>query len=367
MLKYSVTQENFLEMARFLLKKEQKKFGSILKVVLFTVVQMAAIAYLITLDNPVQLWMRVAIGVLSLVWAGISLYRYFFIDARARQMLKRQQQKDPAGDFWKEHRLKVEDGQLVLTYGATRAAFDCRVIGELMESENLFMLAQNGHAFEILPKRSVKAAAVEQLLETVRETGEATEKAEQEALRREILENALLKEDLEYTTEEYVDLTVKMKRLGYAQLTGWSPVSVILLALPVLLIVYFAIGAQWDYMLFSCLLFLLFNGGQIAVFLPIYKKVVRRNLQIRPEDGLQLVVSEGYVYLLAGNVCQTMSAKDAKRLVDDGEQAFLYFTRQRSIFFPKRLIKPMQRALAGKHLISDLANLNEGGGESEEQ
>ena len=80
MFRYTITEEEYLEMSAFMLKKRRGgPKTAIPKLLLKTVVQMTAAALLIFRYNEgVAPWMKWSLGILSLLWALLSLFQYFF-------------------------------------------------------------------------------------------------------------------------------------------------------------------------------------------------------------------------------------------------------------------------------------------------
>ena len=108
MFRYTVTKDDFTEMTVYLMKQKSAKTSSKVKLVLFTIVQMAVIAWLIIVGKDVSPVIRILMGVFSLLWAAQTIFSYGFYKVRAKMMLTNQADNDKSGDFWKEHRLQLQ-------------------------------------------------------------------------------------------------------------------------------------------------------------------------------------------------------------------------------------------------------------------
>ena len=131
-------------MSVHLMKQKSAKTSSKIKLVLFTVVQMAVIAWLIVTGKNVSPTIRVLMGIASLIWAGQTVFSYGCYKARAKMMLTNQADNDKSGDFWKEHRLQLQGNKVNIHCAGVQPGHLVHdgIAGREQDDRRVFLLAE---------------------------------------------------------------------------------------------------------------------------------------------------------------------------------------------------------------------------------
>ena len=89
MFRYTITDEEYREMGKWMLmEKRGTGAKAIVSILLRTVIQMGAVACLIIFMPEAPTWMKWTLGILSVIWALLSLFQFSFFDLRAGMLLK---------------------------------------------------------------------------------------------------------------------------------------------------------------------------------------------------------------------------------------------------------------------------------------
>ena len=357
MFRYTVSENDFTEMAKYLLMQQRKKPVSVIRVIFATVVQMGVIAYLIFLPNEVKPWMRILMGVLSLLWAGIAVFRFFFLDARARMMLKQQNLNDKDGDFWKEHKLALKGTDISISYGAASAEMNCREITKIEQAGSVTLMMKGPNVFEVVPEKITGTKDWQQFLDDMEVLSANELRRAQEEARSKVLHNAVFAEQMMLTEEEVTKYLVAMRRRSYLYPFGWTNVAILIFVLPLAFSIFMAVQQKWDYALLCFAFFFLMNGGQIMTFFPLYNKVVRKSVEPAPEDGYLVAVADKKVYLFTRRNVYAYALANLQKTVLAGDALYAYFKNREMIFVPLEYAEAFRAAVSGKRTLSEKAKL----------
>ena len=366
MFRYTVSENDFLDMARHLLMQQRKKPISVVKLVFATVVQMGVVAYLVFFPNEVPTWMRILMGILSLIWAGLAFFRFFFLDARARMMLKQQNLNDKDGDFWKEHKLSLKGNEVSISYGSASAEMNCREISQIEKAGSVTLLMKGWNVFEVVPEKITETGDWQRFLDDIEVLSENELRRRQEEARSKVLHNAVFTETMPLTEEEVTEHIVAMKRRSYLYPFGWSTVSSLLFAVPIVFGILSAVNRNWDYVLLCLLFFVMMNSGQVMTFTPLYYKVVRKRVEPAPDDGYLLAVASKKVYLFTRRKVYSYEVANLKKTVLAKDALYVYFKDQEMIFVPLEYAAAFKEALAGRRKLSEMAKLPDADAAEEE-
>ena len=275
MFRYTVTENDYLKMAKWLLLKQRgPKKTAVPMLLLKTVGQMAVAAWLIFGSLDLPNWLKPLLGAGSLLWASLALFQYFFLDVRANMLLQNAKRDAAAKDFWREHQLKTENGQLILTYGEVKMELPCRNVTGLEEAEDMTLILRGHDVFDMVPPSVTQtekwAAFTEQLFARTEEDT----KTNQDLMQTALLEKSDFCAWADITQEEMARELVKAKRQSYRYACGWSWQKGFMLVFPIALGIYAAFSGGYA-TLFLCLVtFVLFNFRQLMVFTPAYQTMV---------------------------------------------------------------------------------------------
>ena len=352
MIRYTITEEEYLEMSAFALKKRRgAPAAGVLKLLLKTVVQMGAAAFLIFhYRESVAPWMKWTLGILSVLWAALSLFQYFFVDLRAKMLLAEAKRGVQSADFWKEHRLEMTKEGLRLSFGNAKLEIPHDEISEVAETDALYLVFRGRDVFELVPKRAAEGFREELLAARA-----AAKKEQAEELQRSILQDAAFAKRLSISREELGAELARVKRrsLGYA--CGWSGMMIFTVAFPLVLAMYSASAGSWANFGLCMLAFFLFNFQLLFVFLPSYGKYIAGKFPDPGEEGYLLAVKDRNVYFLAGENWSAYSLDKLKKKVTDADGLFLYFEKQNMLFVPREVADAFEVAAGFRKSIRERA------------
>ena len=355
MFRYNVTKDDFTEMSVYIMKQKSAKTSSKIKLVLFTVVQMAVICWLIIIGKNVSPVIRVLMGIASLLWAAQTVFSYGCYRIRAKMMLTNQADQDKSGDFWKEHRLQLQGNKVNISYGGKSASLNCSQITGMQETEHLTLLMSGSGIFEIVPKSVSEREDFKAFLQEIRDTAARRLKEAQEKQRRSALDNATFKEYLPLSEEETVRELVHMKRLSLLTAAGWSTVMLLVLLLPLAILLLSILFGNTLYIIIAAVFFFLMNAGTLMIFTPLYKNVVKKQLQPAGEEGYLLTVAEGTVNLFTREYHHRFEL-DKLRKVMEGKDGtlYLFFPEQQMVFVPASVSAEFKKAVNARRSLTEI-------------
>ena len=348
-------------MSRYLLERrrgEPKK--AVPKLLLKTVVQMGAAALLIFRYNEgVAPWMKWSLGILSLLWALLSLFQYFFVGTRAKMLLA---QAKGSGDFWKEHRLDLTGEGLRLSFGEAKLEIPFAEISEFAETEDLYLVFRGRDVFELVPKRAAGTAFPEE----IRECRSRAKRKRTEELRASLLSEAPFARYLSLSREELAAGLALAKKRSLRHACGWSGFMVFSLGFPLVLAVYSAAAGAWPTAALCLLAFALFNLRLFIIFTSSYRKLIEGRLAEPGEDGYLLAVKDKTVWLLAEDSGTTYSLDKLKLKERTEEGLFLFFEKQNLFFVPLSVSDAFEVAAGLRKSIRERAAAGTGASGEEE-
>ena len=95
------------------------------------------------------------------------------------------------------------------------------------------------------------------------------------------------------------------------------------------------------------------------IFTPLYKKVVRKQVQPAGEGGYLLTVADGFINLFTREyqfhykIAQLRKAMEGK----DGT-LFLFFPNQQMVFVPSSVSAEFKKAVNNRHSLSELSHMD---------
>ena len=349
MFRYTVTEQDYLKMAKWLLVKQRgPKSTAVPKLLLKTVVQMGAVAWLL-LTFPEELgslkWILI---VVSLLYASFVLFRYFFLDVRANMLLIQAKREAGAQDLWKEHELKLKGDSLQLSYGSVRSEIPCREVTEVEEWEDLSLILKGREVFEAIPKRVKTSEDWPGFRAQILEIADREQIRAQEELKKSLSDKPDFLAPLYLSQEEMADKIVKMQRRALLYVSNWNFSSFFAFLFPLGLAAYAAYSKSWSTFAFCAVFFLILNGKVFRPFMPNARQNVRQQLLPPGEDGYLLALKDKTAYLLTERNSFTYPMQSLRLTARQAGDLFLYFKQQRMLFVPARLADAFLRAARGE-------------------
>ena len=367
MFRYNVSKDDFTEMSIYVMKQKSARLSAKVKLVLFTVVQMAVIAWLIFRPSEVSPLVKVLMGIASLIWAFQTFFSYGCYKARAKMMLTNQKDNDPNGDFWKEHRLQLKDGKVDIAYGDSKASLECAQITGTDETEHLTLLMSGKNIFEIVPKSVSEKDSFKAFLDEIRGTAAQKLKAAQEKQRKAAVEDPIFLEYLDLTEDEVAEELVRIKRASFLRVSGWSKVTFLVFAVPLLILILCLALGSWLYALVAFVFFLLTNAGTLMIFTPLYKNVTRKQVQPAGEGGYLLTVADGGAHLFTREYHYRYMISDLRDIIRGKDADYYIFAGQQMLFVPASCRDAFKKAMTKSHSLSQLSHMGSGSAGEEEK
>lgn len=360
MFRYTVTKEDYLEMARWmLLQRRGSGAAPLAKLLLSTVVQMAVVAWFLLRYRETVGEMWILLAVLSLLWAALAAWRYGFIDLRAHLLLKQMLRDPHAGEFFGEHRLSLDEGLLHLRYGTVGLELPCADITALQKSETLTYICRGKDVFEFIPAKVTALDRWPAFEEDLRAEWNRDRSAARDERARQLLADAAFAEYLSLSEDETVGYLVNMRRRAYLTREGWSGVEIFTLAFPLALTVYSAIYGQWPYVALCVLALVLFNMRLFVVFTPLYEKLVREKLEPPAEEGYLLAIHEKSAWWVTRWSAIEYPLNKLKKMIRRNGSLYLIFEKRAMLFVPPEAAGRFEAAMKGRKSLKALSSLPE--------
>ncbi len=356
MFRYRITENDYLKMAKWLLLKQRgPKKKAVPKLLLKTVVQMAAVAGLIFLYPDVQPWLRTVLIAASLIWASLALFQYFFLDVRANMLLINAKRDARAQDYWKEHCLKRDGDRLVLTYGEVELELPVKEITSLEEAEDLTMILRGRDVFESLPQSVTKTEKWAAFAETLFEKKEEAIRSNQDQMEAALLAQAAFSAWVDMTREEMAEKLALAKRQSFRYACGWSWRTGFTLLFPLALGIYAACYQSWATVALCLVTFVLFNLRFFSVFTPAYQAMLAEKLPPPTEKGYLFAVHDQSIWMVTAVRTVKYMISTLKKTVRTEGGVFLYFERQVMLYVPDQIADAFLRAVYGKKSLREKA------------
>ncbi len=368
MIRYTITEEEYLEMARSMFTEQRgTKKTAVLKLLLKTVIQMGVAAFLILYYPEARPWLKWTVGILSVLWAALSLFRYFFVDLRANMLLNQSKSNPKNADFWKEHHLD-EEGQddLRLAYGDARLELPYSDVTDVKETDSLFLIYREKYMFELVPKRALGSGQQGSFREMILEKRDRAMRSRLDELKQSITEDAVFVRRLDLSRDELAAANVKMKRASFLNPAGWSLSMAISLLFPLGLAVYCAINGGWLYCALCMATFILFNMRYLIIFMPAYDAIVREQIPEPPEGGYLLAMKDKTIWLITAYKAFSYPLDKLKKTVSSEDGLYLYFDKQIMLFIPASAADAYLRAVGQKKSLHERVALAASYGEAED-
>lgn len=150
-LTYKVPRQAYLELLADMTRKNDRRPVRLITGLLLTVGQMAAVAWLCLFRlEPGQ---RSFFLIWSVLLAALTVLRRCTVRQRAKGTLQRLEYTGQLSeDFWKEHQLRIADGELRLRYGGQSLSCPLYGISRVDERADVLYLYSGEVMFDIVPR-----------------------------------------------------------------------------------------------------------------------------------------------------------------------------------------------------------------------
>ena len=335
MYRYTITDEEYRELGKWMLiEKRGTGAKAIVSILLRTVIQMDAVACLIIFMPEAPTWMKWMLGILSVIWALLSLFQYSFFDVRAGMLLKQSKSRPDYADYWKEHHLNVDEDSFRLAYGDIRLEVSYADVTEIKDTENLHLILSGKDIFDAVPKRSVRDSEWEKIAENALASRMRVKRESLDGLRN-MLQDAPFKTYIRMSHDEMAEKLVRMTRQSFRYTCGWSMLTAFTFFFPLALgVITIMQGGSWATVALCFGTFILFNMRLFIIFTKAAKDMMKRKLLTPSEDGYLLAVKDRTAYLVGDVQAYTYDLNDMKKHVRTDDGLFLYFSKQAMLFVP---------------------------------
>lgn len=168
-LTYKVPRDAYIELLADMIRRNQRRPIRVFTFLLLTMVQLTAVTFLCIFRlEPGQ---RVFFLVWSFLLAALTILRRRTVRLRAKGSLQRLEYTGQLSeDFWKEHKLHTENGELRLSYGAQKLSCLLSNISHVEEKTHALHLYCGETIFDIVPESAFhKREAMLNFAQTLRD------------------------------------------------------------------------------------------------------------------------------------------------------------------------------------------------------
>lgn len=357
MYRYSITDEEYREIGKWMLmEKRGTGAKAIVSILLRTVIQMGAVACLIIFMPEAPTWMKWTLGILSVIWALLSLFQFSFFDLRAGMLLKQSKARPDYADYWKEHHLNVDGDSFRLAYGDVRLEVSYADVTEIRDTENLHLILSGKDLFDAVPKQAVSDGEWAKIAEHALASRARIKREALDGLRGELEKEAPFKSRLPLTQDELAEKFVKMTRQSFRYSCGWSMMTAFTFFFPLALgVITILQGGSWATVALCFGTFILFNMRLFIIFTKAAKDMMKRKLLTPSEDGYLLAVKDGKAYLVGDVQAYTYELSDMKKHVRTDDGLFVYFAKQAMLFVPSSAADGFLTAIGLRKSLHSLA------------
>ena len=356
MYRYSITDEEYREMGKWMLmQKRGTGAKAVVSILLRTVIQMGAVACLIIFMPEAPTWMKWMLGILSVIWALLSLFQFSFFDVRAGMLLQQSKARPDYADYWKEHHLNVDEDGFRLAYGDVRLEVSYGDVTEIKDTENLHLILSGKDVFDAVPKRAVRDDEWEKAAENAL-ASRMRVKRESLGRLRSSLEDASFKTYVRLSRDEMAEKIVKMTRRSFLYKFSWNMTTAFTFLFPLGLGVYTIIqGGSWATVLLCFGCFILFNMRLFVIYTPAAVEMMKNKLMEPSEEGYLLAVKDKTAYLVGDIQAFTYQLSDMKKHVRTDDGLFVYFAKQAMLYVPKEAADGFLTAVGIRKSLHSLA------------
>lgn len=154
-LTYKVPRDAYIELLVNMIRRNQRRPIRMLTFFLLTAGQLAAVTFLCIFR--LEHGQRIFFLVWSVLLAALTVLRRRTVRLRAKGTLQRLEYTGQLSeDFWKEHKLQTENGELLLHYGAQKLSCPLSNISHVEEKTHALHLYCGETMFDIVPESAFR-------------------------------------------------------------------------------------------------------------------------------------------------------------------------------------------------------------------
>ena len=345
-LRYTITEEDYLTMVRWaLLKKLGTPKTALIKLILKLVIPLGAVAWFVIAYPESPLWLRILLIAAALVFAGIAAFQYFFVDYRARVLMRSAKKTPEAKEYWKEHRLEIAGDKLRLSYGSVTQELPYVQITGLDEFETITLILRGMEVVELVPQSVTQTAEWTEFTRTLfdRSCLEAAE--EKDASFEEVLRGASFSGWMDISLDELTAHFVKMKRRSLRYPCGWSAIMAFTILFPLAFGIYSLIDRQWFTFTISLMALILFNLRLLVIFLPSYYDKAKNKLLPPASQGYLIAVCDRTICFGTRSRIVRYSFDSLRKTLRTEDGLYLIFDQQKLLYVSPELTEDLLQAL----------------------
>lgn len=282
-LRFSITEEEYLELLELLLKKRRKSPVGIITLLLMTVVQLGFALWSVV-TGYISGGLAWAVLAMSVLIAMSQILYQLCIPRRARHRLD----KDKAAgrisaDFWSRQFLKLKDDALELRCGKSRLSYDCAYFVKAEELGRMLLLEmkKDNTAHQLLIPLSAFSGEEEkqrflEQLQSSRESSIRAGYAKNKGQRPEAPECSVT---FHYDRKSFQNDTIRCARRAYLTRAAWNLSTVAKIAGTAFLLYHVFAGsfASTAFTVFALLVCFLLCYPFIITFTPLIRLIAVKN------------------------------------------------------------------------------------------
>ena len=346
MFRYTVTDADYVKMAKWMLMHQRgEKKTAVFRLLLATLIQGGAVLWYLLSHPDTKDWIRTGLIILSVLWAALGIYRYFFTGLRARLLLNRVKSQNPGSLFWKEHCLSLREDRLVLTYSREQKELPLKDLSGVEHFEGLALVLEGRSVFDPVPEKIAESGQWKEFEEKILALAARKKEEEFRKAAEELKKDAAWSSFVQLSREEVAERLADMKKKSLFCRAGWSPLMLFNLIFPIAAAVYFAIAVAWLPAAACLPIFILLNWNVLSVFLPGFQKKQTGKVEAAGEDGYFLSLEKENVRLLTLERQHPYRLSALKRALTDKGRIYLIFEDQRMLFVPEEAAQDFAEAL----------------------
>lgn len=336
MFRYTVTEADYIKMAKWMLLHQRgEKKTAIFRLLLATVIQMGAVFGFLLTHPDTKEWIRIGLTVMSVIWALLGIYRFFFVGLRARLLLNRVKNQNPGSLFWKEHSLSLKNDRLILTYSREQSELAVRDLSAVEHFEGLALLLQGRAVFEPVPEEIAVSPRWKEFEENLLALAAKKKEEEFRKTAEGLKKDAVYSAFVQLSREEVAEHLADMKKKSLFCRAGWSPLMLFNLLFPIAIAVYFVVVEAWLPAAVCPLILILLNWPVLSVFLPSFQKKQLKNVEKAGEEGYLVTLEKENIRLLTLERTHTFRIAELRKALTTEGRLYLIFESQKMLFIPE--------------------------------
>ena len=151
-----------------------------------------------------------------------------------------------------------------------------------------------------------------------------------------------------------------MKRLSLLTAAGWSKVMLLVLLIPLVILALGIYFGSTLYIIVAAMFLLLMNAGTLMIYTPLYKNVVRKQLQPAGEEGYLLTVADGTVNLFTREYHHRFELDKLRKVMEEKDGTlFLFFPDQQMVFVPASVSAEFKKAVNKRRSLTEITGNQE--------